>query len=118
MDYMGCYSSVSKVVNQATEKFGAGFVYDELKNKRLQTACAAIDKMTDEEECRLSLVMVDDEKRITIFLECDFELVLQDGRNHPFFSLVKKFDAFSFSQPRTDVIQVALHLDGLWVEQS
>jgi len=118
MGNKGCYLSVSTVVNQASEGYGKAFVLDELKNRRLWSACAIIDKMAEEDECSFSLAIADEAHRMTLVLECDYELILQDGRNHPFFSLVKKMDSFSFSKAGDDKIQINLILNGLWVQKS
>jgi len=118
MENKGCYLSAASVISQASEGYGKAFALDELKLKKLQSACAIIDKMVEEDECSFSLALADEAHRITLVLECDYELVLQDGRNHPFFSLIKKLDAFSFSKAGEDKVQINLMLNGLWVQKS
>lgn len=45
---------------------------------------------------------------VSVVLECDFELLMEDGCSHPFFSLINKFDSVSFSKAREDILRITL----------
>lgn len=112
-----CYESVTKLVADASKRFGDQFVVNSDKAKSLSDICKIIEKMISEFECESFDVNIHDvTKKLTICLVCD-EFIFQSGCGHPFFSLIKMLSSFSFSKSKDDSLQLELNIDGLWVER-
>lgn len=53
---------------------------------------------------------------LSVVLECDDELLMENGRSHPFFSLINSFDALSFSKAADDRLRITLTMSSAWVK--
>jgi hypothetical protein len=112
MDFAEFRGEIMELVDKATVKFKDSYKSDE-KFETFETACEEIYELVQEFDCECMDVDVDEfTKRLTISLECD-EIVLQHGREHCFFDLVKRTNSFSFSKDG-EFLRVSFDFDGLW----
>lgn len=114
MEYMGCYDSVIEIVDEGTKEFAATHALSEEKVKSLSGVCEAADSFVGEIDCNFVDVSVDSSsKQLTIDIGCD-DIILHDGRNSQFFTLIQMVDSFSFSKTKKCGLCIALNVDGVW----
>ena len=114
MEYMGCYNSVMEIVDEATEQFSKTHKLNVQKKESLRDICEQIDCFAEDIECNFVDVNVDmSSKQLTIDIGCD-DIILHDGRNNNFFSLIQMFDSFSFSKTKCGGLCVALNINDVW----
>lgn len=117
MELNHCYNSVINLVSEASRRFGNKFQIDDSALKNMPKICSIIDDMLEEFQCEYFDASVNDiTKTLQLCFECD-EIILEDGRSHPFFTLIQMADSFSFSKSEEDCIRVSLNIDRLWVDK-
>lgn len=114
MNKRECCRAVFSALERAQSENGSVYEISEITKKRLEMACSAICKMSENDEIELMQTVVSP-AGISVVLECDDELLLENGRTHPFFSLIGKFDKFQFSKAQDDRLRVTLTMDKPWV---
>ena len=97
----GALSQVSEIGEQA--------------DRWLAEVCPLLEQLTEAEE--LEFVNASACKTgLSVVLECDDELLMENGRSHPFFSLIGSFDAFSFSKAADVRLRITLTMSSAWVK--
>ena len=87
----------------------------EQADRWLAEVCPLLEQLTEAEE--LEFVNASACKTgLSVVLECDDELLMENGRSHPFFSLIGSFDAFSFSKAADDRLRITLTMSSAWVK--
>lgn len=114
MNKRECCRAVFSALEGAHDENGAALKISEITKKRIESACSIIEKMTENGEAELIRAVVLP-AGFAIVLECDDELSMENGRSHPFFHLIGKFDKFSFSKAKDDRLRITLTMDKLWV---
>lgn len=114
MNKRECCRTVFSALEGAHDKNGVALKISDLTKKRIEIACGIISKMSEEDGLELVQVVALPEK-LVVTLECDDELLFENGKTHPFFSLINKFDKFSFSKAEDDRLRIILIMDKLWV---
>ena len=118
MGKKGCFSTVIESANRMVVECGEGYCPDEQKQRKLWSACAIIDKLTSDDMCEFSRTVCDKSNGLSIILECEYDMVLEGGRTHPFFTLIKMFDSFSIRKAGQDRVEITLNLSGLLVQNN
>jgi hypothetical protein len=113
-----CFSTVVEAANRMVAECGEDYSLDEQKQKKLWSACAIIDKMAGDGMCEFSRTACDKSSGLAIILGCEYDMVLEDGRSHSFFALIKMFDSFSIRKADQDKVDITLNLNGLWVQNN
>lgn len=114
MNKRECCRAVFTVLEGAHDENGAALKISEITRKRIESACSIIGKMAEGGEIELMRVAASS-TGLAIVLECDDELSMENGRSHPFFYLIGKFDKFSFSKAKDDRLRITMTMDKLWV---
>lgn len=114
MNKRECCRAVFSALEGAHDENGAALKIGEITKKRIESACSIIVKMIEDGEAELMQAIVSP-AGLAIVLECDDELSMENGRSHPFFNLIGKFDKFSFSKAKDDRLRITLTMDKLWV---
>lgn len=109
-----CFSTVIEAINKMVAEYGEGYSIDEQKQKKLWSACAIVDKLESNDICEFSRPVCDKQNGFAIVLGFEYDMVLDGGRTHPFFTLIKMFDSFSIKKVSQDKIEITLNLGGLW----
>lgn len=113
MDYLNTYDVVEMVVDEATSQFGGSWVVSETKKNQLAESCNIIDSLVEEFDCESTEASVDDDTmQLKVSIICP-DMVLEYGRQHPFFLLIKQASGFRFSSIG-DSLKVEFIFSGLW----
>lgn len=108
------YSSVCDLVEEASEKFGDGYVLNDTQFIKLEPICNTIEELADEFDYDFIDIDADDVmKRFVIGIECN-EIVVEDGRTHKIFDLFGMVDAFCFSKANSGMLRVDFFIENLW----
>lgn len=112
-----CYSSVLKLISEASRRFGNQFCVNKAKAENLEEVCEIIEELISEFECEhFDATVNDEEKSLTLSVWYD-DIILQGGSSHSFFSLIKMLDSFSFSKSNEDSLRIDMNINRLWVEK-
>lgn len=114
MNKRECCRAVFSALEGAQDESGVALEISEITKKRLEIVCSVIGEMSADAGVEIAQIMVS-RAGLTIVLECDDELLLENGNTHPFFSLIGKVDKFSFSKAKVDRLRITLTMDRLWV---
>ena len=105
-------------IDHTIAEYALGKNFDKEKYKKLEEACDIMQEILDE----FGAISVDvdpdaAENSVIIGFECD-EIVVEDGRSHPFFKLVALFDAIRFmkSEDEPDMLRTELIMQPVWRE--
>lgn len=91
------------------------FMLDRDQFNRFMSLCELADMIVDEFDGKLSTVVVDPALRngmISIDLP---EIILEDGRRHPFFTHLKQADFLRFTNKSADMMSIQLGVNNLWI---
>lgn len=114
MEYSGCKPFVDEVIEESAKEFGAAYVLQPKVRDRLYAACEVVDEIVPELDCDVVDVSVNtSSKQFTIMIVCD-DMVLEHGRTHKFFQLIKMVNSFAFSKSGQESLRIELNIDGLW----
>ena len=118
MEYSGCKPFVDEVIEESTKEFGAAYALQPKVRDRLYAACELVDEIVPELDCDTVDVSVNtSNKQFTIMVICD-DMVLEHGRTHKFFQLIKMVNSFAFSKCGKESLRIELNIDGLWEKTS
>lgn len=118
MEYSGCKPFVDEVIEESTKEFGTAYVLQPKVRDRLYAACEVVDEIVPELDCDVVDVSVNtSSKQFTIMIVCD-DMVLEHGRTHKFFQLIKMVNSFAFSKSGQESLRIELNIDGLWERSS
>lgn len=114
MEYSECKPFVDEVIEESTKEFGAAYALQSKVLDRLYVACELVDEIVPELDCDAVDVSVNtSNKQFTIMVICD-DMVLEHGRTHKFFQLIKMANSFAFSKSGQESLRIELNIDGLW----
>lgn len=103
---------VEMVLDEAESQFKTWFV-PKSKREELSESLSIIDRLCDEFDCESAEAEVDDETMVlSVALVCP-DIVMENGRSHLFFELIKHTDSFAFSAEE-DMLRITLNFAGLW----
>lgn len=112
MDKVKASDIVWLVLAEAESQFKTWFV-PKSKREKLSEPLAIIDRLCDEFDCESAEAEVYDETMdLSVTLVCS-DIIMEHGRNHIFFELIKHASSFSFSAEE-DMLRVAFNFAGLW----
>lgn len=118
MEYSGCKQFVDEVIEESSKEFGTAYVLQPQVLDRLYSACKLVDEIVPELDCDVVDVSVNtSSKQFTIMIICD-DIVLEYGRTHKFFQLIKMVNSFVFSKCGEESLRIELNIDGLWEKAS
>lgn len=87
----------------------------EQANRWLAEVCPLLEQLTEADD--LEFVSASTGMAgLSVVLECDDELLMENGRSHTFFSLVNSFDTLSFSKAADDRLRITLTMSSAWVK--
>ena len=109
MSFFGCYEAVDVVLGEAVEQFGNKYKVNQEEMERIAADCRIVDAMVEEFNCEALEAEITDDLDITVCVECD-EMTLENGRSHPFFTLIQHTKWFSFKSIGEDKISVTFNL--------
>ncbi len=113
MSSVKCFDVTSKVIDEASDRFGPLWKVDEEKLNILRQYCGAIDSISRDFDGESLEVEVDEiSMDVSITLECG-EMVITSG-NHVFFQLAERSTKFSFSVSGDDMLLVRFVFPSVW----
>lgn len=118
MGKKGCFSIIIEAANKMVAECGEGYCFDEQKQKKLWSACVIVDRLASDDMCEFSRTICDKQSGLAIVLGCEYDMVLEGCRTHPFFTLIKMFDSFFIRKAGQDKVEITLNLNGLWVQHN
>lgn len=114
MDYYGCENFVDELVCESSAEFGPAYVIRDDVREKLGKVCELVDEIVPELECNSLDISVNmDTKQFTIMIVCD-DMILENGRTHKFFEIIKMLDSFAFSKCGEESLRIELNIDGIW----
>ena len=113
MSFVKTYDIVDMVVAEASDRFGSHWQVSEDKLNILKTDCTIIDRLVSDFDCESVEADIDEETmKIKVSITCP-DMILEYGRTHPFFTLIKNTESFSF-YAEGDSLKVDFVFAGLW----
>ena len=113
MSKAGCYLMA---VN-AAKNYNNNYQLNDIECKKIQKACAIIDKTVAEGLFGVSDVFIDEQKYLVIALQCMDYLEFGRFGEDPFFTAIRYFDKLTFSTEKDNTGAITIHLSTkrLWV---
>lgn len=108
MDKENCSRAISGALLQVGE-------IGEQADCWLAEICPLLEQLTEPEDMEFVGALAG-KTGLSVILECDDELLMENGRSHPFFSLINSFDALSFSKAADDRLRITLTMSSAWVK--
>ena len=113
MSFVRVCDVVEMVIDEVTDQLGNHWFIPKSKRESLQANCTLIDRLVHEFDCESAEADIDVETlKLRVSIMCP-DIVLEYGRSHPFFTLIKDTESFSFSAV-DDSIQIDFVFAGLW----
>lgn len=108
MEKENCYHTISGALSQISAVGGQA-------DRWLAEVCPLLEQLTEADD--LEFVNASTSMAgLSVVLECDDELLMENGCSHSFFSLVNRFDALSFSKAADDRLRITLTMSSAWVK--
>lgn len=118
MNRPSCCTTVMALIDDASERF-VPLKIDKEGAENIKRACHMIDAFIEEFSCECFDINIDEETMIIyIGVECD-EVIFENGRNHAFFELIRKFDAVRFMKSSEgEFLRIEFIAKGIWRRDS
>ena len=106
-----------KQVHKYKEKFSSDFTLNREKYNKLISLCGLADMIMAEFDGENMVIMVDPVLINGIISIQIPELILEDGRTHAFFTMIKQADFLRFTQNAKDKLCIQFGVNNLWTTE-